>query len=732
MSGRLLFRVDPIAGESPRGYLCRTAHEHGYSSPNALAQIAGLWVSGTGKVTGLDHDAAIQQLSYALRLEPEEWRSMCYHRVSGRNRFKQRSFCGETISADDLNYRRPRLCTACLRERPIWWAVWDLGLIVACPIHRCLLLNQCPACKRRVVWERPAVYICRCGLDFRQVSAEPADLDLVAISAMVYRAARSTLARTSEVGVADFGFPPELLRLKLRDLLRFMLFFGSIKEGSILRRKQRPFRATDLAGAIAICRAAVALLREWPRPLREVLRRMVPESADPAALNFSEIFGNFYRHLFRVLPRREFGFLHDIFEQFVIEDWKGFIRGQHRNFSAAVRRNSHWLTANEAEKLARTAGGRILDLVRQGHLESILFNLQRGGGRTEYWIRRESLNRWIANRDLELARYMPRPEAQRALGLKNITVTAVAQAGLIHCVKGAECYFPMGYHFLREDVIRIKSAFEKHAVPAREYSKPGTLIALRHAIKDYLGRDVGLPAVIRAVVDGDLVPVGHTNRFPGITGYIFPSELLRRYRPLTAGLTVTQEGFLNYREAAALLGVRTDVIRALVDRGFLTASAVFRNGFAKLIPAQQVQQFAERYVATSILARRFHLNSGSLSRCLKESGTPLLAIPIPSGRGHTFFLRKDVAAQMQFPSRRMLKEHAQHRIKADRKKRWAEDRLAKETASDKPMRRQARVIGEHSSLASSCLYGCFSKPPDVVAQSSAGSFGRSFAPRICS
>jgi hypothetical protein len=87
----------------------------------------------------------MRQLSYVLRLEPEEWRSMCYQYVKGRNRFKQRSFYGETISADDLNYRKARLCPACLRERPIWWAVWDLGLVVACPAHRCLSLNQCPA-----------------------------------------------------------------------------------------------------------------------------------------------------------------------------------------------------------------------------------------------------------------------------------------------------------------------------------------------------------------------------------------------------------------------------------------------------------------------------------------------------------------------------------------------------------------------------------------------------------
>jgi hypothetical protein len=238
--------------------------------------------------------------------------------------------------------------------------------------------------------------------------------------------------------------------------------------------------------------------------------------------------------------------------------------------------------------------------------------------------------------------------------------------------------------------MKIKAAFEKHSVPVRAYSKPGELVALRHAVKNYLGHGAGLAAVIRAVVDGSLVPAGRTTRFRGITGYLFQSEDLRKYRP-APDITSPLEGFLNYREAAAVLGVRTEVIRGLADRGFLTASAGFRNGFAKLLPAKEVQEFAERYVATSILAKRFHLHSGSLSRHLKESGTPLLEISLPAaGREHSFFLCKDVAAQIQLPSREMLREEARRRHTADRKKRWAEYRLARETSSGKPMRRQRR------------------------------------------
>ncbi len=688
---RLLFRVDPLPRESPRGYLCRVAEAHGYCGPLSLAQIAGLPTSG------LERDDSAKQIAHVLRLEPEEWRAMCYRHIGGRNRFDQRSFYGERISVDDLNYKCPRICPRCLKETLIWWAVWDLGLVTACPIHRCHLVNQCPACKRRLAWQRPAMHKCRCGLDFRKLTAGAATPDLVAINAAIYKAAGFPPGEGAELDLVGCGFPLEMLRLELGALLRLALFVGSSREKDKLRTKQRPFTATDLAVAIEIDRGAVAVLRDWPRPLREVLRNMLPpEVANPAALNFSKIFGNFYRHLFRVLPRSEFGFLHDAFESFVVEDWPGLIRGQHRYFSSAVRRSSHWVAANEAERLARTTCARIWDLARQGQVDAIFLNVRGGGSRTECWIRRESLNQWIAARDAKLALYMSRPEAERALGLKNFTLVTVAAAGAIRYAKGPERNFPARcFFFLREDIVKIKRAFEKHSAPVKAYSKPGEFIALRHAMKNYLGRDSGLAAVIRAVVDGSLVPVGYTNQFRGITGYLFRSEDLRKYRPVP-GMTVPPGGVVNYGAAAAVLGVAVPVIRGLVEEGILQTTAEYRNGFSKLLPATDVQCFAERYVATSILARRFHLNSGSLARHLKESGTPMLAIPIPdTGKGHALFLRKDVAAQLQLPSRRMLREQARRRIVAARKKRWAEYRQAKETALGKPMR-QVRANCRHS------------------------------------
>jgi len=648
-------RVGAFRWESPRGYLCRVASAHGYDSPQWLAHLAGFLRA----TAGLDREDHGPLIAHVLRLELEEWLAMSYRPVQGAGRFAQRMFCGRMVRADQFNYRRPRICPNCLGERPIWWAVWDLGLVAACPSHRCLLINQCPACGKDLAWRRPAVERCRCGADLRGVTGEAANPDLIAISTLIYHAAGFSPSTAAERELDDHYFPPELRRLALGSLLRLIRFLGLMGEDEKLRRKQRPFRRTDLITAIQASRAATAALKEWPRPFRQALRAMVPERVENSAvLKLGTVFENFYRHLFHVLPRNEFGFLHEAFEAFVVEEWKGLVRGQQRRLSIGTREKSMWISATRAEKRARIISKRLEDLVRQGKLEGMFSKPPRGRKHTECWIKRASLDQWIVTRDAEAAQYMSRPEAKRTLGLHHITVLRVAQAGLIRHVQGLEPKFPLGVHFIREDVTRIKQAFEKHAVPVMEYSKPGELIALRHAMGNYLGRDSGLATVIRAVVDGELVPVAYTNRFRGITGYLFSSDQPRRYRTVR-GIEAHPEGFLNYREAAAVLGVKTPVIRGLVAQGILSAAARYRFGLSKLVPAGDVQRFAEQYVATTVLAKRFNLNSWSFIRCLKQLGTPLLAVPISdAGRKPALFLLKKVAAEVRiFPPRNLRDSH---------------------------------------------------------------------------
>ena len=105
----------------------------------------------------------------------------------------------------------------------------------------------------------------------------------------------------------------------------------------------------------------------------------------------------------------------------------------------------------------------------------------------------------------------------------------------------------------------------------------------------------------------------------GITGYLFRAEDLRKYRPVSAAKT-RPEAFVNFGEAAAVLGVRSYVVRGLVEKGLLTVAAGYRHGLSKLIPEKEIQHFAECYVPAAIVAKRLDLSACAFASLSKEIG----------------------------------------------------------------------------------------------------------------
>ena len=409
----LLFRVDPLPRESPRGYLCRVAHEHGYCSPLSLAQIAGL--PGIRPGAG---QTAIKQLSHVLRLEPEEWRVDVLSPRQGAESIRATIVLRRAVSADDLNYRRPRLCPLAFGSARSGGPSGISGL----SSHALSTAAFCSISARpaRGEWpgERPAVHKCRCGLDFRDLSSEAAD-------PIWWRSMQQSIAQpgfqlgeTAELDLTDCGFPPEMLRLKLGALLRLILFVGSIKEGSTLRRKQRPFarhgsrrRDRDLPRcshgaarlAPALARSAAAhgpaggesCRAQLQRDLRKFLSAPV-SCPSPQGIRIPS-------RCLRAVRHRGLEGLHP---------WPASLLFRCRTAELPMddceRGGEDGTHSRRADSGSCPSGSN-----RKCTLERVP-----GGGRTECWIRRESLNQWIATRDLELARYMPRAGGAAHLGLE--------------------------------------------------------------------------------------------------------------------------------------------------------------------------------------------------------------------------------------------------------------------------------------------------------------------------
>jgi hypothetical protein len=112
-------------------------------------------------------------------------------------------------------------------------------------------------------------------------------------------------------------------------------------------------------------------------------------------------------------------------------------------------------------------------------LKGIFVKCRNGNG-TECWITRESLTRWIAERDGKRASYMKRAEADLVLGLKRGVVLKLAREGLIRSLNGIEHRLSHGIHLHRDDVMNIKDAFYRH-LPLNRNLYPGAILPQAHS-----------------------------------------------------------------------------------------------------------------------------------------------------------------------------------------------------------------------------------------------------------
>jgi hypothetical protein len=626
------FRVDPLKWESPRGYLCRVAAAHSYASPLWLLNVAGL--SSPAEAEG-EHN--IDAMAFALRLSGEEWRSMTYLRICGTGRFKKRRFLGHVVGASQLSLGISRVCSHCLIEQSVWWAVWDLGMSAACVRHRCLLSSRCSRCGQALKWNRPAVHLCHCGSDLRWQHAAPANCELLAVTEAIHSMAGIAARTRGHV----LGFPEELYELSLDAALTFLQALGSHSESPL--KKRSAFAATQLASVTEVCESAAHALAEWPNGFYRVLSRTMASRAPTIPrMSFVQAFSNFYRYYLKVQSHPEFQFLQKAFANFAAFKWQGVIRGQHRAFDVEIRQNAQFIPALQAGKASRTSSRQITTLVLKGLIKGFFIQTAKAKDRKECWIERQSLAKWLSKRNDDLKRYLPSTKAMQILGVTDATLRCLINAAVIRNIVGGDHGLPRGTYIPRADLTKILKAFHD-AFRASKVSSSLETVMLRDAVRIYLGRE-GLVGVIRAVAKGRLSPHDRCAHVPGLLGYSFCLDHLDAFRFRTRNRLKPPDGYLTFKQAAARISVNAEVVRNLVSNQILKPCRNRVQG-AKVVREKDVDNFASQYVSLSSIAADFKTSSRYLARLLQPQDAGVLRIPLP-GKGQKIFVRRSAVGSL--------------------------------------------------------------------------------------
>ncbi|WP_425723426.1 TniQ family protein [Hydrogenophaga sp. R2] len=110
-----------------------------------------------------------------------------------------------------LNRSYPRICFQCLEELGHCRTTWDFCLSTACAEHQTLLSEVCPNCERAISWNRPALQVCNCRLQFvLPPDASPATRLEVQFSAWCEEQSRCTSTEPVETShPTRLNRPPE-------------------------------------------------------------------------------------------------------------------------------------------------------------------------------------------------------------------------------------------------------------------------------------------------------------------------------------------------------------------------------------------------------------------------------------------------------------------------------------------------------------------------------------------
>jgi len=202
---RFVIPVVPAANESTFGWLLRICEENAMA-PNWLSKIAGL--QRAVALTALPEESStlrrLASMAGATDADLEHRFAVLSHTYRGR----YQSIGNVMLPSSAVMLRRAQICPKCLAEGMPLQLEWDLAHNVTCGLHRCWLVDRCPACFADITWKRPRLQHCpECDADWRSTSIDRAPDDVVETCLDIASFAPFRLGTASQSSV----FHPEVL-----------------------------------------------------------------------------------------------------------------------------------------------------------------------------------------------------------------------------------------------------------------------------------------------------------------------------------------------------------------------------------------------------------------------------------------------------------------------------------------------------------------------------------------
>jgi len=378
---KLLITPKPKKDEGFISYLLRLTEANGYDTPSWILSLSGIdymelqWKftfvfscsEGFKKLAKLTGNALSDLIGLLYLPAPSPKNITCADNYNFYEAFFNRAI---------IRPHCPKVCVKCLNVSGYCRRVWDCSLVTVCPIHKCLLIDTCPKCKRRLKAIRNRMNVCACGCDWSELQPDVRCEHEIAVSRRIYQ-----LCSLLPLDHPSKGRLNPLQSLALQEFVIVLTFIAGL-ECEMSWATGRPsksikLRNEDLHSYIT---KAYQVFENWPHNFHQFLNK---KSKGDVRFNprdgkldtvLKEEFGALYKRLYRDLQGAQFDCLRDAFAEYLNNRLKAQYEDADSLPLVPASNNDQYISVAEARRLLKISHHSILELVKTGEIACVVKN----------------------------------------------------------------------------------------------------------------------------------------------------------------------------------------------------------------------------------------------------------------------------------------------------------------------------------------------------------------------
>ncbi|HEX8456390.1 MAG TPA: TniQ family protein [Pyrinomonadaceae bacterium] len=515
-AGKKLLRTErPLPDESPVGFVLRLTELNGYETPWWVLCLSGLEPSALHNcqfVFGSQWN--VELLSVVTGVNPSELSALKYAAAPTKNSTYRYEVFGSPIARYFICPKHPKICPACLRTSGYCRKIWELAPVTVCPLHRCMLIDECPKCKKRISWVRREVSVCRCGYDWRDAPLNAVSGSELSVVLRVYRLCNLPSGKAVPVRKSDVN---PLDDLDLEYGLSALFFLAAQDRGvtdTTGKLSVKGKRNTELHNLLV---KFAAVFDRWPKKFEEFLsrRRGRFPSKRASGSGLYKDFGTFYYGLYYNLSSDKFDFMRRAFEDYVGRYWSGGYAAVLMRRKGSGLNDRKYISRNEARIRLRVNHPYINWLIEQGMLKAL--------------VRERSKKRMFLIEAASVAKLEPEFRdlltGEQAAQLLNVTPRTILELVRYKCLKprrGPNIDGLAHWKFTRSEVNELLSSLDNRIVQDIN-PREADLMNLSAIMRTNINRLYNLGSFLRAVLDGRISPCGK-DESGGLKRFLFAKE----------------------------------------------------------------------------------------------------------------------------------------------------------------------------------------------------------------